>query len=357
MADALAVEAIGALETVVSGLLPATIPPGLTRQVRVLAERIRPVGMGGYIGQHRGPSAALFGRRVSARVEVNIAGGTDTIASGYSATLAGQLLAQTRNDLAQQGIHRITGTPTTSARSLAFSVDFEFIKVPDAGEGVILDLAIDSFANTTPYRTRSVFEFAGPSLAVAPAPMADFHAEDAPDLNPGSPPGAWSFSNAAPPAIIQSAASQGGPLDLSTPEKAGTQLFIRPGGAPLNLDRLVLRIDFQSASQDGIGALFNRRAADDYLFFLASQRHGYHLFGRRTPAGWALLGSAEAGFTLNTPQRLIITAWDGTLSAELDGRHTLTAMAPEAPGKGEVGLLTHGNAATRFLAGRVMELI
>jgi hypothetical protein len=357
MADVLSVEAIGALETAFAGLLPGAVPAGLTRQVRVLPRRVRPLGMGGYVGQHIDPSAGLFGRRIDAVVEVSIAGGNDTAASGYSATLSGQILAQSRTDLAQRGIHRLAGSPTESVRSLAFNIDFEFIKVPVAGEGLIVDLAIDAFNNVTPYRTRSVFEFAGASLALAADPMADFHAEDAPDLDAGSPPCAWSFSNAAPPAIVQTAATQGGPLDLSTPVKAGAQLFIRPGGTPLSLARLVLRIDFQSASPDGIGAVFGRRAADDHFFFLASQRHGYHLFGRRTPAGWSVLASSAAGFATATPHRLVIAAWDDSLSAELDGKHTLGVSTAEPLAAGEVGLLTHGNNAARFLAGRVMELV
>lgn len=357
MADALSAEAIGALETAFAGLLPGAIPAGLTRQVRVLPRRVRPLGMGGYVGQHIDPSAGLFGRRIDAVVEVSVAGGNDTAAGGYTATLSGQILSQTRNELAQLGIHRLAGSPTDSARSLAFSVDFEFIKVPVAGEGLIVDLAIDAFNNVTPYRTRSVFEFAGASLALAASPLADFQPEDAPGLDGGSPPGAWSFSNAAPPAIVQTAATQGGPLDLSSPVKAGAQLFIRPGGTPLSLARLVLRIDFRSTSPDGIGAVFARRAADDYLFFLASQRNGYHLFGQRTPAGWTVLGSSAAGFATGVPHRLVIAAWDTELHAELDGNHTLGAPLPAPLAAGEVGLLTHGNDAARFLAGRVMELV
>jgi hypothetical protein len=357
MADALSAEAVGALETAFAGLLSGPVPAGLTRQLRVLPRRVRPLGMGGYVGQHLEPAAALFGRRIDALVEVSITGGNDSAAGGYSATLAGEILAQSRSDLAQRGIHRLAGSPTSSVRSLAFSVDFEFIKPPTAGEGLILDLDLASFANTTPYRTRSVFDFAGPSLGLAADPLADFHAEDAAGLDPGSPPGAWSFSPAAPPALVQGAATRGGPLDLSAPEKAGAQLLLRPGGAPLALARLVLSIDFQSASPDGVGAVFARRAADDYLFFLASQRHGYHLFGRRTPAGWTVLGTAAAGFATGVPQRLVIAAWDGVLSAELAGRHTLAATASEPLAAGEVGLLTHGNAATRFLSGRLMELL
>jgi hypothetical protein len=357
MADALSVEAIDALETAFSGILPGTVPGGLTRTLRVTPRRIRPLGMGGYVGQHVDPSAQLFGRRVAAQIEVSIAGGNDTAAGSYSATLVGEILASSRAELAQRGIHRLTGTPTDSVRSLAFDIDFEFVKLPDAGEGVIETLDLDAFANTTPYRTRSVFDFAGAPLALAPDPLADFHAEDAPGLDGGSPAGAWSFVAAAPAAIVQSAATQGGPLDLSAPEKAGAQLFFRPGGKPLALARLVLRIDFQSSDEDGVGAVFCRRAADDYLFFLASQRHAYHLFGQRTSAGWTVIASAAAGFLLGSPQRLVIAAWDTTLSASLNGRHTLSAELAVPAGAGEVGLLTHGNAGTRFTGARLIELV
>lgn len=146
MADALSVEALGILETAFAGLLPATIPGGLSRQVRITPTRIRPLGLGGYVGLHLEPGAALFGRHIDARADISVTGGNDNTARGYVATLSGAVLTQARADLAQAGIQRITSIPTTDPRELAFGIAFEFIKVPVGGEGVIEELIL----NTTP---------------------------------------------------------------------------------------------------------------------------------------------------------------------------------------------------------------
>lgn len=352
MADLVAVQALAALQTAVSALLPAAVPAGLTRSVKVQAKAVRPLGMGGYVGRHHAPDASLEGRRVMARIDVDVSGGNDTVAQGYAASLAGQILAQTRSEFAQRGIHRIRGVDATSARALAFDVDFEYVHVPDAGEGLISTLALETFNNVTPYRTRVVADFAGSSLALEAAPLADF----APLTDPqATPAAAWSLSTAAPAAIVQTAATAGGPLTLADPQKAGAQLLWRPRGAALDLSRFVASVVFSSANPDGVGVLFHRRAANDFAFFLASQRHGYHLFGRRRPAGWELLGSAAFGFDIGRAQRLVVIAYDGQWFAELDERRTL-AVATDALGGGEIGLLTHGNDAARFIAGRLMEL-
>lgn len=352
MADVVSTEAMAALETAVTALLPPLVPDGLTRRVRVYAQTIRPLGMGGYVGLHREPDATLHGRRVAARIDVDVSGGSDAAAQDYAATLAGQFLAQTRGEFAQRGIQRLRGVTASSGRALAFDVDFEYIRIPVAGEGLITDLALETFSNTTPYRTRPVADFAATSLALEAAPLADFVPVD--DAQ-AAPPGAWSLAAAAPAAIVQTAATVGGPLALADPQKAGAQLLWRPRGVALNLARFVASIVLRSSSPDGIGLVFHRRGADDYFFFLASQRHGYHLFGRRRPAGWDTLASAPFGFDTAVPQRLVIGAYDGRLFAELDEQRTLIATADPQPG-GEIGLLTHGNDAARFLSGRLLEL-
>jgi hypothetical protein len=354
MSDAVSAEALVALETAVAALLPAAVPQGLTRQLRIRAQSVRPLGMGGYVGLHRAPDAALYGRRIAARVDVGVAGGNDATAQGYAAALCGQVLSASRAETAQRGIHRIRGAEATDARSAAFDVDFEYVPVPATGEGVIETLALETLSNVTPYRTRMVADFAGASLAVAAAPLADF----APFTDAeATPAGAWSVSAAAPAAIVQTAASRGGPLDLADAQKAGTMLLWRPRGIALDLPRFVLSVVFASTSPDGVGVVFHRRSADDYAFFLASQRHGYHLFGRRRPGGWEALASSAFGFAATgASQRLVVLAYDGQLVAELDGRRTLVAAAAPAAG-GEVGLLTHGNAVARFTAGRLMGLV
>jgi hypothetical protein len=353
MADEVSAEALTALQTAVTALLPAAVPAGITRSVRVLPRRVRPLGLGGYVGLHREPDASLYGRRVDARVDVDLSGGSDALASGYAATLSGQILAQTPTEFAQHGFHRVRGVDVDNRRALAFDVDFEYVRTPVTGEGLISELALDVFNNVTPYRTRAVAAFAGSTLALEALPLADF----SPFTDPQAvPPAAWAFDAAAPAALVQTAATASGPLTLDDAEKGGAQLLWRPRGAALNLARFVAILDFRSTGTDGVGLVFHRRADDDYSFFLASQRHGYHLFGRRAAAGWSVVASTSAGFTPGAGQRLVIGAHDGHLFAELGGQRTLSVRTTPAAG-GEIGLLTHGNATVRFTAGRLMELI
>ncbi len=349
MADDVAVEALAALQTAVASLLPPAVPAGLTRNLRVSARAVRPLGLGGYVGRHLEPDGTLLGRRVAARVDVAVTGGDDRTAQGYAATLAGQILAQSAAEFAQRGIRRIRGVDATDERALAFDVDFEYVQVPSAGSGVISDLAVSLFNNVTPYKTQLVAQFAAASLPVAPDPLADF----LPLTDAGAaPPAAW---GADATAIVQTAATAGGAFALADPVKAGAQLLWRPGGRAFDLPRVVLELDFSSASPNGVGVVLHRRSADDFLFFLASQAQGYHLFGRRRPAGWETIASAPAGFATGSAHRLQIVSFDGQLSADLDGRRTLAA-ATAAPARGEVGLLTHGNDAARFAAARLMRL-
>jgi hypothetical protein len=319
----------------------------------VLPRRVRPLGLGGYVGLHRDPDASLYGRRVDARVDVDVAGGSDDLASGYAATLSGQILAQSPTEFAQRGFHRVRGVDVDSRRALAFDVDFEYVRTPVAGEGLINELALDTFNNVTPYRTRSVATFAGTALALEALPLADF----SPFTDPqAAPPAAWAFDAAAPAALVQTATTASGPLTLADAEKGGAQLLWRPRGAALDLPRFVISLRFRAAGPDGVGVIFHRRAADDFSFFLASQRHGYHLFGRRTPAGWSVIASAAAGFTPGAEQHLVVGAHDGHLFAELGERRTLSATTTPAAG-GEIALLTHGNNSVRFVAGRLMALV
>jgi hypothetical protein len=161
MPDDVSTLAISALESAVSSLLPSAVPPGLTRSLRVSPRSVAPLGVGGYVGSHREPGAAMFGRRVRARIDVGISGGAETAAASYVAALSGQMLAFTRAEFAGLGIHRLTGIDADGARDLAFDVDFEFVPVPATGEGVIDNLALQSYTNLTPYRTRLVADFAG----------------------------------------------------------------------------------------------------------------------------------------------------------------------------------------------------
>jgi len=355
--DDIAVEALAALQTALGGLMTAPVPAGLSRSVQVLPQRIRPTGLGGYVGQHADPTAGLFGRRLDARVEVSV-GGNAAAASSYAASLVGEVLAHSRAELSGSGFQRLRGVPADAPTQLRFEVEFEYIRVPEAGEGLITNLDLGLFANVTPYRARPRADFDAAALAVLPVPLADFVARDDPDLDGGSPPGEWAFEAAPVPRIVQRRGAAGGPAALADARKAGTQLLWRPRGAALSLARAVLQFDFASGGSAGLGAVFGRRADDDFWFFLARQSPRYHLFGRRTPLGWTTLAaSTAAGFTPGARQRLTIGWHDTTLFAELDGDRTLGVAAAEKVAAGEVGLLTHGNDTAGFFAGRLLELV
>ncbi|MDX5408701.1 MAG: hypothetical protein LPJ94_00585 [Thauera sp.] len=142
MPDVLAQDALAALESAIAGLLPASPPAGMTRSLRIEPRRLRPLGLGGYVGNHSEPDAALFGRRVLGKVAISVAGGNETAARAHVDGLAAALLCLSRNELATRGLHRLERVGVDDPRTLAFDIDFEFIRIPTTGEDVITDLVL-----------------------------------------------------------------------------------------------------------------------------------------------------------------------------------------------------------------------
>jgi hypothetical protein len=143
MADVLAQDALAALDSAIAGLLASAVPGGMTRTVRVEPRRIRPLGLGGYVGNHVSPDAGQFGRRVQARIAISITGGNDNAARDYIIGLGSELLSLSRAERLARGVQRLDRVPVEDARTLAVDVDFEFISTPSTGEGVITDLVLD----------------------------------------------------------------------------------------------------------------------------------------------------------------------------------------------------------------------
>ncbi len=353
--DSIAQEALAALDTAVAALMPATVPGGLTRDLLVAPLRIAPAGMGGYVGSSVEPAGSLLGRRIEATVRVAIRGGQEPAAMAYLNQVVRALQLQDRAAMRRAGIFRIS-SQIADARHAELSVLFEYIRQPSVGEGVIeqLDFAIDN--NPTRYKTRFSFDVDGRALVGQPSPLAEFAEADDPDVNAGSPDSQWSFNNAAA-RIEQNAAVRGGPLALSQPKKAGAQLLWRPEGHGLSVSRFIAGIEFESSSEDGIGCVFARQDDNNFFYFLASQRHRYHLFGRKLNGVYSVLGAPnlDAGFALNRRNRLRLFACDGELNAELDGVRMLSVSVDDIP-SGEVGFLTHGNNRARFHRAKLIEL-
>lgn len=355
--DAIAQQALIALDAEISSLLPVTVPAGLTRQVRVLPLHVTPAGIGGYIGPQSNPQADVYARRVQASVRVAVQGGQDQSASDHIELVTRNLMCQGRLDLRQKGIFWLK-PDTIDARSAQFELLYEYAHHPIETEGVIdtLDLALE--ANVTPYRAKFVWDVSTTALVGQADPLAEFAIADDPDLNAGSPTSQWVF-NAAEARIEQNAAVRGGPLTTAQPKKAGAQLLWRPQQAPLTLDKCIFACEFSATSNDGIGVVFHRVDEDNFLYFLASERHRYHMFGRKRAGVYSVVGSINnnAGFALNSRHELKIFSYDGKLSAVVDEQQTLAAEVGEALPAGEIGFLTHGNNRARFYRARVIDLI
>jgi hypothetical protein len=357
--DVLSELALTALDDAVTELLPSSVPNGLTRNVRVVPSEVRASGLGGYVGMHAEPRGAVLARRVRATLELAVSGGNDADASGYLDQMVRGFLSQQQGDLRREGIQRIMlDSAALQARSAKLELDYEYRHLPTESEGVIDILDLNLEVNLTPYRVKYRWDLATRTLVGAPQPLADFQVADDPNVDNGSPASQWTF-NGAQARIEQNALTRGGPLDLSQPKKAGAQLLWRPGGVAFKLGRFIAAVDFESASSDGIGVVFGRKDAQNFWYFLASEHHRYHLFGRKSAGAYAIAGTpaADVGFALDSRHVLMLVVHDQTLIAELDGVRTLKVEADAPVDFGEIGFLTHGNNQARFHRARLIELV
>lgn len=360
MVDPEAAAALAALDTAVNGLPWPAAPAGLTRHLNLSPRRIRPRGLGGYVGEHPDPRGPIRARLLDATLELHVNGGSEAAASEYLRGLTRALLTQHHTDLRAQGIERLSrrDEPAVDSRRVHFDLRFEYRHLPTASEGVIETLDVGLDTNVTPYRARYRFDLATRTLAGAPQPLAQFAPANDTDLDPGSPPGAWSY-DAAAQCIAQTAATRGGALTADDPRKAGAMLLWRMGGAPLALARFMAVVEFESASAQGVGVVFGRTGANARWHFLASAAGGYQLFGRKTGAGaWSTLGAAPgAGFATGVRQTLTLTVYDHTLRAALGDAPALEVHADAPVPAGEIGFFAHGNNAARFHRVRLIELV
>jgi len=353
--------ALNALNSAVTAFLPASVPGGLTRRVQLLPEAVRPAGIGGYIGTYADPQGLIYGRYLSARILISLQGGNDANAAAYLQQIIDGLLQQHHGDLRRAGIQSLKLLPdSVDSRNAQFDLAFEYRHLPTVGGDVIetLDLSVEN--NYTPYRTRFLWDLAGRTLIGSAAPLEDFFAPASAELNlsAGSPDPQWSF-NDAEGRIEQTSAAKGGLLTLSQALKAGPQLLWRPAGRIFNLSRFIAVVEFESGSPDGIGLVFGRTDGENLWYFLASNRHQYHLFGCREAGNYSFVGTPTTGigFNLNTRHVLNLTVFDRTLIATLDGVQTLAVTSNSPVSAGELGFFTHGNNDARFYRVRLIELI
>jgi hypothetical protein len=144
--DEITAEALTNLDITVNGLFASLNP---LPEVEILPTRIVPTGLGGYVGEHEDPIGDLRGRRIEALALITVQGNTPNLLNERALAVQNAVLSLSRAEMVQKGILRSNLDPDVlpaeedDRRKLGFRLVYEFIKVPEDGEGIIQEIPIN----------------------------------------------------------------------------------------------------------------------------------------------------------------------------------------------------------------------
>ena len=367
--DVIAQAAITHLQTVLAGYLPAVSANSITRDLMVIPKRIKPLGIGGYVGMHDDPEAEIFGRFVEAEAEIRVSENSSNLTTINNEIngLMTALLSTDRETLRTDGIFQLdlqSLTPPDSenknARVATFEVRCEYQQIPVDPGGMIDEIAVKDLLNPANGRARFIANIAADQLAGLPDPLVDFFPLTDTAINVSSASAAWAV-NGAEGRIEQTNNVNGGGQTLAQAKKAGAQLLVRPGGVVTPVQHLVLGIDLSSGSQDGIGCVLRWQDSENYYYFLISQANNYQVFGKKIAGTWSFLDtdglSNHTDINLTERHRLQIVVLESRFQAYLDERLICSGEDNSLEDAGEAGLLAHGNNAAFFYEVDLVKLI
>lgn len=150
-------KALAALDDVLKLFIPAPADPALKPLLLVTPLRVAPTGLGGYVGLNHEPEGDIIGRRVAARVSITVRGNDAVELNNSVSAVTGALIGAERATLLERGILQIAldtisakpvdadgaGASNTAERELWFTVLYEFLMKPEAGEGIIREIPIE----------------------------------------------------------------------------------------------------------------------------------------------------------------------------------------------------------------------
>ncbi len=148
MLDDLHQLAVAALTTELAGRIPPP-PQDVTFELFLSPKRFTPTGLGNFVGRHDDPLGSITGVRLAAEALVTVTVVEPADLNPAIAQLTSTLLAQDPAALRLDGIFRwqvsaIEPNPAGPlARDVRFDVLYEFIRLPEAGEGIIETIPID----------------------------------------------------------------------------------------------------------------------------------------------------------------------------------------------------------------------
>jgi len=348
--DPLAEQAFTGLATALGSLLPPPPAPALAPGLTVNPVRIRPTGLGGYVGPHADPDGDVVGRFLEARALVEVkatsldgldaAVGTITRALVGARRQRGEARGILRLELDELGDKTPPPKPNTNAtQAVTFSVAYEFLKEPDADSGVIAEIPLDldlTGANEPRVVVASTFEV---------DPLDEFEVVDDP-LATANAPSQWSYS-AAERRIEQASAIGGGSTAVNA-NKPGTYLVLRETPSRPPVHDLILRTELASGSAEGIGVVFRFRDPDNFCFFLMNQAGGYRLLGRKVAGSFGQIGLDAASFEVGRVYRTKLVSRGEDVQVYLDGALVLEGEETALLGPGRVGFMSFRNPQARF---------
>jgi hypothetical protein len=349
--DPLAEEAFVGLATALGSLLPPPAAPALAPELTVNPVRIRPTGLGGYVGPHSEPDGDVVGRFLEARALVEVKAASLDELDAAVGTITRALVGAGRDDLRKAGILRLeldelgAKTPPPEAadnatQAVTFAVAYEFLKAPDEGGGVIEKIPLDlelTGANEPRVLIASAFES---------DPLDEFEVVDD-ALATTNAPSQWSYS-AAEERLEQAAAIFGGTTAVNA-NKPGTYLLLRATPSRPPVRDLILRAELASDADEGIGLVFRYGDADNFCFFLMNQANGYRLLAKKVAGSFSQIDlDAVTGFDVGRVYRTKLVARGDQVQLYLDGALALEGEETALVGPGRVGFMSFRNPQARF---------
>jgi hypothetical protein len=357
--DPIAEEAFTGLAAALGSLLPPAGDPALAPELTINPVRIRPVGLGGYVGPHAEPDGDVVGRFLEAKALVEVKA---TSVSGLDAavgTVTRALVGAGRDDLRAAGILQLEldelgektppPQPTDSAsQAVTFAIAYEFLKEPTEGGGTIAEIPLD-------------FELTGenePRVLVSSAfeedPLDSFEVVDDP-LAATNAPSHWTYV-AAQQRLEQQAAISGGTTAVNA-NKPATYLLLRATPSRPPVQDAILRAELSSDSDEGIGLVFRYRDVDNFCFFLMNQAKGYRLLAKKLAGSFSQIAlDAANGYDVGRVYFVKLVARADEIEISLDGAPVLSGVETALVGAGRVGFLSFRNPQARFYAFEVTEV-
>ncbi|WP_020408684.1 hypothetical protein [Hahella ganghwensis] len=358
--DLIAQAAINHLQTVLAGYLPAVSAASITRDLLVIPKRIKPLGIGGYVGMHDDPEAEIYGRFLEAEAEIRVSENSSNLSTinNEISGLTTAILSTDRETLRSDGIYKLDldylsppDSDNKNARVATFNIQCEYQQIPVDPGGMIDDIVIRNLLNPANGRASFIANIDATQLSDLADPLIDFHPLTDTDINASSPNANWNV-NGAEERIEQLNNVRGGGLTLAQPRKAGAQLLIRPAGLETPVQHLALSIRLSTDSQEGIGCVMRWQDSENYYYFLISQANNYQVFGKKIAGVWSFLESggqsAHDNIDLSERQHLQVVVLENQFKAYLNEQLICEGEDNSIDNAGEAGLLTHGNNAAYF---------